>query len=102
MPVFSLVGGFLMFTVGALYLVFEKSIIAQSTATKKDLASAKADTLSRTILGTQVGLIALAMLVTKSSVASLQAKEGLPLGTQIVGWTVLGRSSLSLILLDDH
>lgn len=84
-----LLGGFLMFTVGALYLIFEKSIIAQSTATKKGLAAEKADALSRTILGTQVGLIALAMLVTKSSVTSLQAKEGLPLGTQIVGWVVL-------------
>ncbi|OJD28675.1 gpi ethanolamine phosphate transferase 1 [Diplodia corticola] len=83
-----LIGGVLMFTVGALYLFFEKSIIAQSTATK-GLASEKADGLSRTILGTQVGLIALAMLVTKSSVASLQAKEGLPLGTQVVGWVVL-------------
>ncbi|KAL1620579.1 Glycosyl phosphatidyl inositol anchor synthesis [Diplodia seriata] len=84
-----LVGGVLMFTAGALYLFFEKSIIAQSTATKKGLASEKVDVLSRTILGTQVGLVALAMLVTKSSVASLQAKEGLPLGTQVVGWVVL-------------
>lgn len=80
-----------MFTVGALYLFFEKSIIAKSTATKKGLASEKADALSRTILGTQVGLVALAMLVTKSSVASLQAKEGLPLGTQVVGWVVLSK-----------
>ncbi|EKG17393.1 Type I phosphodiesterase/nucleotide pyrophosphatase/phosphate transferase [Macrophomina phaseolina MS6] len=84
-----LVGGFLMFVVGALYLVFEKSIIAQSTATKKGLGSPKADALSRTILGSQVGLIALAMLVTKSSVVALQAKEGLPLGSQVVGWVVL-------------
>ncbi|KAL1641323.1 Glycosyl phosphatidyl inositol anchor synthesis [Diplodia intermedia] len=84
-----LVGGVLMFTAGALYLFFEKSIIAQSTATKKGLASEKVDVLSRTILGTQVGLVALAMLVTRSSVASLQAKEGLPLGTQVVGWVVL-------------
>lgn len=80
-----------MFTIGALYIVFEKSIIAQSSATKKGLASPKADALSRTILGTQVGLIALAMLVTKSSVASLQARKGLPLGSQVVGWVVLGK-----------
>ncbi len=30
------------------------------------------------------------MLVTRSSVASLQAKQGLPLGTQMVGWLTLG------------
>ncbi|KAK7539702.1 Phosphatidylinositolglycan class N-domain-containing protein [Phyllosticta citribraziliensis] len=84
-----LLGGFLMFAVGALYILFEKSIIASSSAAKKGLAAPKADGISRSILGVQVGLIALAMAVTKSSVASLQAREGLPLGTQIVGWTVL-------------
>jgi GPI ethanolamine phosphate transferase 1 len=31
----------------------------------------------------------LAVLVTRSSVASLQAKQGLPLGTQLVGWLTL-------------
>lgn len=31
------------------------------------------------------------MLVTKSSVASLQARRGLPFGTQTVGWIVLGK-----------
>jgi len=40
-------------------------------------------------MGAQVGLVALAMLVTRSSVFSLQAKQGLPLGTQIVGWVTL-------------
>ncbi|KAK8207493.1 GPI ethanolamine phosphate transferase-like protein [Phyllosticta capitalensis] len=84
-----LLGGFLMFAVGALYILFEKSIIASSSATKKGLAAPQVDGISRSILGVQVGLIALAMAVTKSSVGSLQAREGLPLGTQIVGWTVL-------------
>ena len=86
-----LFGGFLMFVVGALYLVYEKSILQQSTASTTGLASSSADGISRTILGVQVGLIALAMVVTKSSVTSLQAKQGLPLGTQIVGWIVLGK-----------
>jgi hypothetical protein len=31
------------------------------------------------------------MIVTRSSVASLQAKKGLPLGTQVVGWFTLGK-----------
>lgn len=30
------------------------------------------------------------MVITKSSVESLQAKKGLPRGNQIVGWLVLG------------
>ncbi|KAK7542981.1 phosphoethanolamine transferase class N [Phyllosticta citricarpa] len=84
-----LLGGFLMLAVGVLYILFEKSIIASSSATRKGLTAPTADGISRSILGVQVGLIALAMAVTKSSVDSLQAREGLPLGTQVVGWTVL-------------
>ncbi|GAB7353141.1 hypothetical protein MBLNU459_g3676t1 [Dothideomycetes sp. NU459] len=85
-----LLGGTLMLLVGILYIAFEKSILIQAKpASKHGLASPKSDSLSRTLLGVQVGLVALAMLVTRSSVASLQAKTGLPLGTQILGWTVL-------------
>lgn len=40
-------------------------------------------------MGIQVGLILLAIIVTRSSIASLQAKKGLPLGNQIVGWFTL-------------
>lgn len=43
------------------------------------------------ILGLQIGLIVLATVVTHSSVASLQAKRGLPKGNQVMGWTILGR-----------
>lgn len=61
---------------------------------KHRLSAADADGVSRAILGLQVGLVALAMLVTRSSVASLQTKQGLPLGTQIAGWATLGKYSV--------
>ncbi|RYP03694.1 hypothetical protein DL764_004955 [Monosporascus ibericus] len=41
------------------------------------------------IIESLVGLIILAMLVTRSSALSLQAKQGLPPGNQVVGWLVL-------------
>lgn len=37
----------------------------------------------------QTGLVLLAMLVTRSSALSLQARAGLPRGNQVVGWLVL-------------
>jgi phosphatidylinositol glycan class N len=40
-------------------------------------------------MGLQIGIILLTIIVTRSSVASLQAKQGLPLGNQVVGWFVL-------------
>lgn len=36
-------------------------------------------------------MVLLALIVTRSSVVALQAREGLPLGNQVVGWFVLGR-----------
>lgn len=73
--------------VGVLYLLFEKSILSDPTSNTQFPSAL--DSIPRTILGVQVGLIALAMIVTTSSVASLQAKRGLPLGNQVVGWLVL-------------
>jgi hypothetical protein len=35
-------------------------------------------------------MVLLALIVTRSSVTSLQAREGLPVGNQVVGWFVLG------------
>ncbi|KAI9844830.1 MAG: Glycosyl phosphatidyl inositol anchor synthesis [Sclerophora amabilis] len=84
-----LLGGFFMFCVGVLYLVYGKSILAQSKDARGGLASDSADGISQTVLGVQLGLIVLAMVVTKSSVASIQGKKGLPLGNQVVGWLVL-------------
>lgn len=87
-----LIGGFLMFSVGLLYLLFEKSIVSASTG--GDIASPPTDSISRSVLGVQVGQIVLAMIVTRSSIISLQAKRGLPLGNQIAGWIVLRRQSV--------
>ena len=74
-----------MVLVGVLYVLFEKSILSSTTGTEQPTL----DGLSGTLLGVQIGLIILAMLVTRSSVASLQAKMGLPLGNQVVGWMIL-------------
>ena len=74
-----------MVLVGVLYILFERSILSSTTSSKQ----ASLDGLSATLLGVQIGLIMLAMIVTRSSVASLQAKMGLPLGNQVVGWMIL-------------
>lgn len=74
-----------MVLVGVLYILFEKSILSSTTSSKQ----ASLDGLSATLLGVQIGLIMLAMIVTRSSVASLQAKTGLPFGNQVVGWMIL-------------
>jgi len=84
-----LLGGFIILVIGLAYILLEKSVLAQTAPEKSGLGSNKADGLSRIIMGVQVGLVALAMFVTRSSVFSLQAKQGLPLGTQVVGWITL-------------
>ncbi|KAI4101460.1 MAG: hypothetical protein L6R37_004935 [Teloschistes peruensis] len=84
-----LIGGTLMAAVGLLYLLFEKSILSASSSASSELSYPRADGLSKNILGAQIGLIMLAMVVTRSSVASLQAKRGLPIGNQVIGWLVL-------------
>jgi len=81
-----------MASVGILYLLFETSLLA-SPASGSSKATA-GDAFSRTIFGTQIGLIVLAMIVTRSSIASIQAKKGLPAGNQSVGWFVLSTFSL--------
>ncbi|RFU35635.1 hypothetical protein B7463_g668, partial [Scytalidium lignicola] len=87
-------GGVLMVMVGILYLVFEKKLLMKS-ALISDSTSPADSTLSRALVGAQIGLVILAMIVTRSSVISIQAKQGLPRGNQIVGWLVL---VLSLIM----
>ncbi|KAJ6084389.1 GPI ethanolamine phosphate transferase 1 [Penicillium sp. IBT 16267x] len=84
-------GGLLMFFTGVLYLMFEDTILGKSSVAPKS-PGAVSTRGSRIIVGTQVGLVLLALLVTRSSVSFLQARQGLPLGNQVVGWGVLGSS----------
>ncbi|TQV96633.1 hypothetical protein V2A60_002981 [Cordyceps javanica] len=83
-----LAGGVSMVIIGILYLLFEDTVLSdftKPTANSKSLSNP----LSRTLMGAQIGLTILAMFVTRSSALSLAAKTGLPLGNQVVGWTVL-------------
>ena len=76
-----------MTIVGVLYLLFEASLLASPTRGGSTATSSGG--FSRTIIGVQIGLIMLAMIVTQSSITSIQAKKGLPAGNQFVGWFVL-------------
>lgn len=80
-----------MVVIGILYLIFEDFVLADFTWSEKR-SSESNNCLSRSLVGIQVGLILLSMLVTRSSALSLQAKQGLPRGNQIMGFVVLGRS----------
>ena len=83
--------------VGILYLLFEKSILSAPVNDEHSLSGL--DSLSRSILGIQVGLTVLAMIVTRSSVASIQAKRGLPVGNQVVGWIVLSTQKMAQVTI---
>lgn len=84
---------------GSLYLLFEQSFTPISLLESRHSATQSADGIPRALLGLQVGLVVLAMIVTRSSVASLQAKSGLPIGNQVVGWAVLGQCWARCIVL---
>ncbi|KAJ9664528.1 Glycosyl phosphatidyl inositol anchor synthesis [Neophaeococcomyces mojaviensis] len=79
-------GGILMLGAGLIYLFFEQSITAKSRSGRSD---SKTSSLSRAIMGCQIGVVILSIIVTRSSVASMQARKGLPFGNQIVGWLCL-------------
>ena len=79
-----------MALVGVLYLFFEKTILSSSKQVNNKSTSSL-DVSSKSIIGIQIGLIILAMIVTRSSISSLQAKQGLPLGNQFLGWIILGK-----------
>ncbi|TID20503.1 GPI ethanolamine phosphate transferase 1 [Venturia nashicola] len=84
-----MLGGVLMLVVGTLYLFYEDSITEQPPSTKRAEAAEEKPLISRVVIGIQVGLVMLAIVVTRSSVASIQSKQGLPLGTQLVGWLTM-------------
>ncbi|RDW79672.1 PigN-domain-containing protein [Coleophoma cylindrospora] len=88
---YILSGGSTMVGVGVMYLIFQPALLGRSKLPGDSTAPAK-NIVSRSLIGVQIGLVVLAMIVTRSSVISLQAKEGLPRGNQIVGWIVLGTS----------
>ncbi|PYI30328.1 PigN-domain-containing protein [Aspergillus indologenus CBS 114.80] len=80
-------GGLLMFSCGVLYIIFEPTIHRASPGTVVEI-----DRLGRLLLMFQVGLVPLAIYMTRSAAASLQSREGLPRPTQILGWTILATS----------
>ncbi|KAI3402246.1 hypothetical protein diail_175 [Diaporthe ilicicola] len=86
-------GGVLMVAIGVLYLVFEERVLSDFSTTVSKTKHVRKE-ISRTLIGIQVGLVALAVVVTRSSVISLRAKQGLPRGNQVVGWLVLISSLL--------
>ncbi|KAJ4363192.1 Glycosyl phosphatidyl inositol anchor synthesis [Neocucurbitaria cava] len=93
-----LLGGCLMFAVGALYLLFEKNILADA-GSDDELAEPKLDYKSRIILSVQLGLVLLSMIVTKSSIGYIQARQGIPLGVLTVARATL---LVSLLLPQLH
>ncbi|KAK8011339.1 GPI ethanolamine phosphate transferase 1 [Apiospora arundinis] len=81
-----MLGGSLMVAAGIGYLLFEDKLIADLSRSK---GPSKSNYISRTLIGVQIGLVLLAMFVTRSSALSLQARTGLPRGNQVVGWLVM-------------
>ncbi|EKV15930.1 GPI ethanolamine phosphate transferase 1 [Penicillium digitatum PHI26] len=81
-------GGLLMFLTGILYLLFEDAIIGDRDPESKE-PNVTGRVGSRVLMGIQLGMVLLAVIVTRSSVLSLQARQGLPFGNILVGWVVL-------------
>ena len=86
-----LLGGALMVVIGVMYLLFQDFILADFSSAMKLPKARRNNDLNRILVGVQIGLTVLAMIVTRSSALSLQAKTGLPPGNQIMGWIVLGK-----------
>ncbi|PVH98946.1 GPI ethanolamine phosphate transferase 1 [Periconia macrospinosa] len=82
-------GGVLMFAVGLVYLLFEKKITAEDESSNDNASPAGQDVPSQIVFGCQLGLVLLAVIVTRSSVITLQARQGLGSGNIYVGWFTL-------------
>lgn len=80
-----------MVIIGLLYLALEDFFLSGSSRSKQKDTAKPGVAIGRAVMGIQIGLTLLAILVTRSSALSLQAKQGLPLGNQVVGWIVLGK-----------
>lgn len=81
-----LIGGALMVLIGLAFLILEPFILSDFSSL---VTPPPKKHVNRTILGAQIGLVILAMLVTRSTVIALKAKTGLPLGNQVAGLFVL-------------
>lgn len=68
--------GILAFSIAFVYTVYLSRVL-------------KLGGITMVTFGVQLGLILLSVIVTRSSVLSLQARNGLPIGSQLVGWMTL-------------
>lgn len=81
-----LIGGALMVVIGLTYLSLESFVLRDFSS---DTTPPVKKHVNRALVGAQIGLVILAMLVTRSTVIALKAKKGLPLGNQVAGLFVL-------------
>lgn len=79
-----------MLSVGLLFLLTRAMIDTKPVNGK--VIEPEQDVVSSVILGAQTGLVVLAMIVTRSSVITLQKREGLGTGNLYVGWFTLCKS----------
>ncbi len=86
-----LAGGFFMVVVGVAYILNDR----REPATASSPDSRAMEYKSKLVIGAQLGLVVLSLIVTQSSVRSLQAKKGLPFGNEVTGWLTLGTMLLS-------
>ncbi|KAK0388698.1 hypothetical protein NLU13_4941 [Sarocladium strictum] len=89
-----MIAGFSMAALGILYLLFEDFVLSDFSIVRSESRQPKRLGPERLLVGTQIGLIILATLVTRSSAFALQDRTGLPLGNQVVGWAVMISSML--------
>lgn len=78
-----------MVMIGLTYLSLESFVLRDFSS---DTTPPVKKHVNRALVGAQIGLVILAMLVTRSTVIALKAKKGLPLGNQVAGLFVLSKS----------